>query len=365
MPAQAQKNPGLFSTLKDDISQGDLFGKLKREAEDIEDFYLSDEERSQLKGKGEVWRWFVLAWWVVKNSFFRLTPVRRLLVVVGIVFVAGSIHVNSGGGGVSVNFNFIGLFCVLLVLILELKDKLLAHGELESGRAVQQAMTPEKAPLIPGWNVWLFTRSANEVGGDLVDFLRLNGDRSGIAIGDVAGKGLGAALFMVKIQATLRALAPDHGSLPGLASKLNAILLRDGMPTRFASLIFIRIDATPGTLRYVNAGHMPPFVVTQHGVTEMPKGNVALGLSADAVYTDQEVPLEPGQSFVVYSDGLTEARNETGEFYGLDRLKVLCAQLNGVSAQAMGERVVAEVARFEGDARRNDDLSLVILQKSI
>ncbi len=363
MQTQARHNPGLFATLKDDVSQGDIFGKLKREAEDIEDFYLSDEERNQLKGEGKVWRWFVLAWWVVKNSFFRLTPVRRLLVVLGIVFVAMNIHVNSSGGGVSVNFTFLGILCVLLVLILELKDKLLAHGELESGRAVQQAMTPQKAPSIPGWNVWLFTRSANEVGGDLVDFLRLNGDRSGIAIGDVAGKGLGAALFMVKIQATLRALAPDHESLPGLASKLNGILLRDGMPAKFASLIFIRIDATAGTLRYVNAGHMPPIVVSQRGVTELPKGNVALGLSADAAYTDQEVPLERGQSFMAYSDGLTEAQNESGQFYGFDRLKTLCAQLNGFSAQAMGERVVAEVARFEGNARRNDDLSLVILQK--
>jgi len=364
MPAQARKNPRFFSTLKDDVSQGDLFAKLKREAEDIEDFYLSDEERSQLKGKGKIWRWFVLAWWVVKNSFFRLTPVRRLLVVLGIVFVAGSINVNSGGGGVSLDFTFLGIFCVLLVLILELKDKLLAHGELESGRAVQQAMTPKNAPSIPGWDVWLFTRSANEVGGDLVDLLRLNSGRSGIAIGDVAGKGLGAALFMVKIQATLRALAPDYESLTGLASKLNGILLRDGMPTKFASLLFIRIDPAAGTLRYVNAGHMPPIVVSQHGVTELPKGNVALGLSTDAVYADQEVPLERGQSFLVYSDGLTEAQNAAGEFYGLDRLKLLCAQLSGVSAQAMGERVVADVARFEGDARRNDDLSLVIIQKS-
>jgi serine phosphatase RsbU (regulator of sigma subunit) len=117
-----------------------------------------------------------------------------------------------------------------------LKDKLLAHGELESGRAVQRAMIPEQAPLVPGWNLWLFTRSANEVGGDLVDFLRMNGDRFGIAIGDVAGKGLGAALFMVKIQATLRALTPDHDSLTDLASKLNRICPRWNA-TKFASLL--------------------------------------------------------------------------------------------------------------------------------
>lgn len=364
MPENAQKNPGLISTLRDDIAQGGFFAKLKREAEDIEDFYLSDEERAQLKKKGRLWRWFVLAWWVVKNSFYKLTPVRRLLVAFGLIMVLVNISARSNDGQISIHYSFLGGACIFLVLILELKDKLLAHSELESGRAVQRAMNPEQAPFVPGWNVWLFTRSANEVGGDLVDFLRLNGDRFGIAIGDVAGKGLGAALFMVKIQATLRALAPDYDSLTNLASKLNGILLRDGMPTKFASLLFIRIDATARTLRYVNAGHMPPLIVSQTGVTELPKGNVALGLSGDAVYADQEVPLSLGQSFIVYSDGLTEAQNAAGEFYGVERLKALSTQLSGISAQALGERVVADVGRFEGDARRNDDLSLVILQKS-
>jgi serine phosphatase RsbU (regulator of sigma subunit) len=225
-------------------------------------------------------------------------------------------------------------------------------------------MNPEPAPAVPGWTVWLFTRSANEVGGDLVDFLRMTGDRFGIAIGDVAGKGLGAALFMVRIQATLRTLAPDYHSLSDLASKLNGILLRDGMPSKFASLIFIRIDSAAATVRYVNAGHMPPLVVSQKGVTELPKGNIALGLSGDVAYADQEISLGNGQSFVVYSDGLTEAQNEAGEFYGIERLKTLCIRLSEQPARAFGEGVVADVARFEGEARRNDDLSLVILQKS-
>jgi hypothetical protein len=364
MPPETQKRPGLISTLKDDFSQGDLFTKLKREAEDIEDFYLSDEERAQLKKKGKVWRWFVLAWWVLKNSFYKLTPIRRLLVVFGLVLALINISVRTESNQVSVHYSLLGVACILLVLILELKDKLLAHSELESGRAVQRAMNPEPAPAVPGWNVWLFTRSANEVGGDLVDFLRMTGDRFGIAIGDVAGKGLGAALFMVKIQATLRTLAPDYESLSDLASKLNAILLRDGMPAKFASLIFIRIDSTAKTLRYVNAGHMPPLIVSREGVNELAKGNVALGLSGDAAYTDQEIPLSGGLSFVVYSDGLTEAQNVAGEFYGVERLKKLCVQLSSFPSQAFGERILADVTQFEGDARRKDDLSLVVLQKS-
>jgi hypothetical protein len=364
MSHDPHKRTGLFGTLKDDLRQQGFFAALRREAKEIELFYLSDEEREQLKTKGKIWRWFVVAWWVLKNSFYKLTSVRRLLLVVGLLLTFIRTSSSDLKGQPSTDQSVLGVACILLVLILELKDKLLAHGELESGRAVQRAMSPEPTPFVPGWNVWLFTRSANEVGGDLVDFLRLSGDRFGAAIGDVAGKGLAAALFMVKIQSTLRAIASEYDSLSDLASRLNGILIRDGMPGKFASLIFLRIDSPKGALRYVNAGHMPPLIVSPGSLTELPKGDLALGLSGDAVYADREVALSSGQSLVVYSDGLTEAQNERGEFFGTERLTALCRRLAGLSAQGFGEQILAEVTRFEGEARRNDDLSLVILQKS-
>ena len=364
MTQNPHTTPRLIPTLRDDITSGGFFANMKREAREIEEFYLNDAERELIKKKGKVWRWFVLAWWVLKNSFFKLSSFRRLLLLLGLVLIFLNVSYQPDNSSVTVQYHGLGVACILLVLILELKDKLLAHDELESGRAVQTAMMPVTTPFVPGWNVWLFTRSANEVGGDLVDFLRLDGNRYGVAIGDVAGKGLGAALFMVKIQSTLRALAPDFESLDSLASKLNSILIRDGMPSKFASLFFIRIDAATGTLRYFNAGHMPPLIVSPDGVTELPKGNAALGLSNDTAFAAQEINLSGGQSLVVYSDGLTEAQNETGEFFGLDRFKALSMQCGSLPAHAFGERTIAAVTAFEGDARRNDDLSLVILQKS-
>ncbi len=364
MTQSGRTSPRLFSTLRDDITHGGLFSDVKHEAKEIEEFYLSEEERDQLKRKGRVGRWLVLAWWVVKNSLFRLTSFRRILVVVGLFLIFTEVSILGTDRQVMLQYKTVGAMCLLLVIILELKDKLLAHSELESGRAVQRAMSPDSSPHVPGWNVWLFTRSANEVGGDLVDFLRLPGDRFGFAIGDVAGKGLGAALLMVKIQSTLRALAPDFESLSDLTSKLNAILIRDGIPGKFASLLFARIEPATGQIRYVNAGHMPPVVVSPDGVTELPKGNAALGLSNDTVFEARDLTLSNGQCLVIYSDGLTEAQSEAGEFYGIDRFKVLCRQCRFTAAQAFGERILASVSAFEGEARRTDDLSLVILQKS-
>ncbi len=364
MAQSKQRTSRLIPTLRDDFTQGGFFADVKREAREIEEFYLNEEEREQLKRKGRFGRWFVLAWWVVKNSLLRLTSFRRILVVVGLVFVLTDMSIQNDGGQVTLHYKIIGVVCLLLVTILELKDKLLAHSELESGRAVQRAMSPEPTPFVPGWNVWLFTRSANEVGGDLVDFLRLDDHRYGIAIGDVAGKGLGAALFMVKIQSTLRALGPDFDSLSDLISKLNTVLIRDGIPGKFASLIFVRIDDASGDLRLVNAGHMPPLIVSPEGITELSKGNAAVGLSSDTIFEAKDFTLTSGQSLVLYSDGLTEAQNEAGEFYGLDRFKALCQQCRSIAAQSFGERILAAISGFEGEARRSDDLSLVILQKS-
>jgi len=359
-PAQ----PRLFPTLREDLGRGDFFGTLKREAQEIEEFFLTEREKEQLKNKGKVWRWFVLAWWVLKNSLLRLNSFRRILLVVGLVLIYSADNIQIEAEHVSVHFGIAGGLCVLLVLILELKDKLLARHELESGRAVQQAMSPDTSPTVPGWDLWLFTRSANEVGGDLVDFLRLERDRFAVAIGDVAGKGLGAALFMVKIQSTLRAIAPDIDDLDQLASKVNAILLRDGMPGKFASLLFAQFGPASGYVRFFNAGHMPPLIVSVEGLEELPKGNPALGLSGDTRFETREVLLKPGSSMMVYSDGVTEAQNEAGEFYGPERFRSLCQECRTMTAKALGERILSSVSAFTGEARPTDDLSLVILRRT-
>jgi serine phosphatase RsbU (regulator of sigma subunit) len=202
------------------------------------------------------------------------------------------------------------------------------------------------------------------VGGDLVDYLRLGDDRFAVAIGDVAGKGLGAALFMVKIQSTLRALAPDTVALGDLASKVNAILLRDGMPGRFASLFFARFNSGSPEVQFFNAGHMPPLFLTADGIEEVPKGNPAMGLAPDTQYEIREARLATGTSMVVYSDGVTEAQNEAGEFFGLERFRALCLECRSLTAQSIGEKILSSVAVFEGTTHRTDDLSLVILQRA-
>jgi sigma-B regulation protein RsbU (phosphoserine phosphatase) len=367
--------PKMSNVLLDDLRQGDLIGTVKRDFRDLKDFMLTEERQKRLKEMGRFKRWIFITWWLLKALILKLTPARRILVIIGLVLVFLTRSISYQGHNLQIRSETAaaGAAIILFVLMLELKDKLTAQKELEAGRTVQEALKPERSPRVPGWDLWLFTRSANEVGGDLVDFIRVNGNRFGVALGDVAGKGLRAALLMAKLQATLRALVGDVTSLAGLGTKLNQIFSRDTIPTIFASLVYFEVQpesnpapthvASPGLVRVLNAGHFPPLTVGGAQVEKMERGGAALGILHSTTFTEQRAELQKGDSLFVYSDGLTEARNEAGEYFGEGRLLDLLPQLAGLSAQEIGERVLSEADRFVGEAKRNDDLSIVILRR--
>jgi len=277
-------------------------------------------------------------------------------VVLGLLLLTGAVP-----WGQYRDLPILGGLLILCVLMLELKDKLTATDELKEGRAIQVALLPENRPDIPGWTVWVHSVPANDVGGDLVDVLPEEGDRWLLALGDLAGKGLPAALMMAKLQASLRALASEIPGLPGLAGRLNGILCRDGVRTRFASLVLTRVRANRPEITLVNAGHMPPIHVRADGAMALPKGGMALGLKETVTYVEQTVTMAPGDLFIVYSDGLTEAMDRTGRFYGTRRAMELFATLHGLSAEQAAERIGNDLRRFLDGAVPADDYSLLIL----
>jgi hypothetical protein len=164
------RDPRIFETLKSDIGRGDFFGSVRREFRETREFLLDEQRRQRLGEMHILKRFWLTAWWMLKGMFFRLTPVRRLLFVIGIVLIAISRNIEYSGDRIHMTSetSVVGIVCIILVLMLELKDKLLAKEELEAGRAVQDALAPQRSPELAGWNLWLYTKSANEVGGDLV-----------------------------------------------------------------------------------------------------------------------------------------------------------------------------------------------------
>ena len=267
-------------------------------------------------------------------------------------------------GGIPVPLRPAGFVLVLVVLMLELKDKLLARDELEVGRAVQLALLPDRNPSVPGWDIWLYTRPANDVGGDLVDYLWITRQRLGMALGDVSGKGLGAALLMAKLQATIRALATDFPSLEELGRRLNAIFCRDQVPGRFATMVYLELGDASGAVRILNAGHPPPVLAGKGGIRVLDPVAPPLGILGDASYTEQGLVMDPGDLLVIFSDGVTEAANAAGDMFGEDRVNELVSGVSDLAAGVAGKRIVSRVEMFVGDERLGDDLSLIVIKRT-
>jgi sigma-B regulation protein RsbU (phosphoserine phosphatase) len=353
------KEQKLFKTLKDDLNRGDFGRTMKNEFAELNDVMLTEDRRERLKNMSTLKRWIVFSWWLLKSLIRKLTPARRLLFMLGMFMI----FFHAEWNGQKIDYGGLGITIIVFLLMLELKDKLVAHEELQAGHAVQEALMPNRSPEVPGWKLWLFTRSANEVGGDLVDFMKLDERKFGVAIGDVAGKGLSAALLTVKLQATLGAIVPDFTSLSALGEKLNLIYRRDGLRNVFASLAYAEVHSDSGKVRVLNAGHFPPIIV-RNGKTEvMGKGGAALGIIPDSKYIEQVTELQNGEVMIMYSDGLTEAQNENGAFFGEERLTSMLPPLMARSVEEIGTVLVAEVDRFMGNRKAADDLSLVILKR--
>ena len=361
-----KREPRISKTLRSDFRQTKIKEEFKSEYKDLKQYFLTTERKKKFGSMNPIKKVFVLPWWLLKAMYFRLTPFRRILLFLGLLGLITSGNFSTGSDGTTLNLNLSTIFTsfiFLFILALELKDKLLAKTELQEGKAIQQSLMPEQSPKVKGWDIWLFTRSANDVGGDLLDFIQIDENKFGIAVGDVAGKGLSAALLMAKLQSTIRALVYDFLSLESLGNKLNMIFHRDSPSKIFASLIYAEINSESGVVNFINAGHYPPIIARKERVEQLEKDAPALGLIKEAAFNKQLVSLDQNDFMIIYSDGLTEAKNESGEFFGETKLIELLKSRQDMTSQQLGEMILSVVDSFMGKIPAHDDLTLAVLKK--
>ncbi len=359
-------DPGLFDTLRDDLKKGGFKNNLTSDYSDLKEFFLNDERKNRLAKMGKFKRFFYMVWWLLKELLLKLNPTRRLILIIGIIFLVSAGRFGINGENVDFNYNtaVLGGIIILFILMLELKDKLLAKDELSAGKSVQVALMSERSPKVNGWNIWLFTQPANDVGGDLVDFVKLGNKKFGITLADVSGKGLAAALLMAKLQTIIRAFAPDFSNLSELGSKINNVFHKDILPNSFASMVHIQIEENNGNIEVLNAGHPPPILIRNNDIKELKKGNVALGLTGTSKYHTENLEIEDGDFLLVYSDGVSEACNSNLEFFGVERLKKFLTTTTYSLPEQLGQKLLNYIYNFIGDNKKSDDLSIVILQKT-
>ncbi len=216
-------------------------------------------------------------------------------------------------------------------------------------------------PSLTGLNL-----PARSVGGDYYDFLELGGDHTGIALADVAGKGIPAALIMSVVQASLRVISSEPDiELPQLAAKMNYFLYRSTGPNSYATFFYAQLDQHTRELRYVNAGHNAPYLLRAGGdspLEELTTGGTIIGMFPQTRYEEGTLALHTGDVLIVFTDGVTEALNPADEEFGEDRLKDLLRTVGPLPIEEMAARITHELKEWIQDAAQYDDLTFVLMK---
>jgi sigma-B regulation protein RsbU (phosphoserine phosphatase) len=248
-------------------------------------------------------------------------------------------------------------------LHIELLEKQRMEQELELGREIQGRLLPSAPTDVRETQLAALSVPCYEVGGDYYDFIELPDGSIGLAIGDVSGKGVSAALIMSSVQAGLRVAAPIEDDLARLVQRLNALIYRSARGRKYATFFFGRFTPTTGELRFVNAGHNPPFIATGTELIALPSTGKPIGILPDSRYEEATVYLPPGSTLFLYTDGLNEAADPTEEEFGMDRLRDLFTAEHASPASEIPARVVDAVTRFERGAQATDDKTIVVLRR--
>jgi phosphoserine phosphatase RsbU/P len=233
--------------------------------------------------------------------------------------------------------------------------------ELEEARRIQRTLLPAVLPQMEGFELAASWQPASGVGGDCFDAIRFSSHRLALSIADVVGKGIPAALLMSNLQAAVRAFATEAARPAELCEQVNTILCGHISEGRFISFFYCVVDSEVGSLTYANAGHFPPALIRTDGtVGLLTSGGPVLGVLPAATYESGTVPFGAGDRLILYTDGITEARSESDEEFGDERLLLLAVEHRACSAPALQARLVDAVATFTG-RRFTDDATLIVL----
>jgi sigma-B regulation protein RsbU (phosphoserine phosphatase) len=233
--------------------------------------------------------------------------------------------------------------------------------DLSSARDVQQGLIPRQLPRVRNCEIAASWQPAREVSGDYFDVLPFGESRAGLCIGDVMGKGVAAGLLMSNVQALVRAFASEAISPDELCARINAMLCRQDAAGKFVTFFYGLLDAETGRLRYANAGHSPPLLVRRDGRVEgLKQGGPLLGVFSESVYEPGDVEFARGDRLLLFTDGITEASNASGEEFGESRLLDLARAHAASTVEALREAIMREVAAFTVGEPQDDATLLIV-----
>ncbi len=386
MNSRTSRLSDFFDTYTKDLTAEDLQRLFTRDARDAYKFLTRGRDAEALARLP--WHRRVLAEIRILFLAFsmKLSPARRVVFGASLLFAfVGLVNLFRGVGIVElVRLPFIGGVGILgpqfrqgtwsmlfafalmnLLVLLEVADRLSLKNDLEVARDIQQAMLPAGLFSAPGVETFGMSRPANTVGGDFYDVLALDDGRVVITVGDVAGKGSPAALLMALLLAMMRTLVDEKLEAADLVTRLNKQVCRHAPGSRFITLFYAVFAPSTGRLTYVSAGHMPPLLVRRNGACErLAEGDIALGMFEQSTYTTHETVIEIDDLLAIYSDGITEAENQSGRPFDEIGLETALKASARETLSGVGAAVVRAVERHTDDTRFADDLTILLLRRT-
>jgi sigma-B regulation protein RsbU (phosphoserine phosphatase) len=357
------------------ISEGrridELWSQFSADARSSYGFYMTDavaEDMVNRRGRPRFWRIAKTLFW---SLVMKLTPARRVLLILAFVLlVVSGFHFEfSNDVKGDFNFTFITVALLLLLLALELADKVTMKRDLEIAREIQTWLVPSKPPQVAGAEIAFASRPQNSVAGDYYDafYPTLSASENGklmLVIADVAGKSIPAALLMATLQASLRTIAGEGVPLDKLVLRLNRYASAHSLDgRRFTTAVLGEYDPATRRLVYVNAGHNPPILRRAGGETEkLEVGGLPLGIDGAAIYSTAAIELKSGDALIFYTDGVVEAFDEKGQEFGNARWIEAIRALPGWGAAESLQFLMKRVDDFVGLTRQSDDITCLVIR---
>jgi serine phosphatase RsbU (regulator of sigma subunit) len=372
-PAPGSRLSNFWQRVSDGRRIDDLWSQFAADARSGYGFYGKDVDWDQVNQLPAWKRPYPVAKQLFWAMMSKLTPARRVLFLLafGLLVVSGFHFEVSHGNTVEFKYEFFSALLFLLLLSLELADKITMKRDLEIAREIQAWLVPSTPPSIPNAEVAFYTRAQNSVAGDYYDAFYPTADAAAggklmLVMADVAGKSVPAALLMATLQASLRTIASEGLPLSALATRLNHYACAHSLGgQRFTTAVLAEYDPATRLLSYVNAGHNSPVIRRANSSTErLESAALPLGITPDATFPSSEIPLQPGDTLVLFTDGVVEAFNAAGEEFSDNRWLNIIRGLPNLNAQQTLQFLMKSVEDFVDATRQSDDITCLVLRCS-
>jgi phosphoserine phosphatase RsbU/P len=371
-PAFKDQAERFWQRVTEGMALSQLWSQFRRDAQSSYQLYSKEVDRTRVEGVPHSQHFLRVAsqyFWAIIE---KLSPARRVLLLLALILIivpGGEWTWTTRSHEVKIfalDFHFYGGLLMFALLILEVGDRVVMKRDLQIAKEIQAWLLPAEPPNVPGLEIAFATRPANTVAGDYYDVFARPSDSGTflIAVADVAGKSVPAAMLMATFQASLKTLSNTPGSLTELTTRMNRYACSNSQKgRRFTTAFIAEYDPASRRLTYVNAGHNNPILRRKSGSIErLEAGGMPLGIMEDAPYQSGQQTLEPGDWLVVFTDGVIEAENIQQQEYGEIRFITMLHSGVMLAPGMLLNSILTDLDRFVGHAPQHDDVTCVLIK---